>query len=359
MRWVCRFSYSLLCILCALTLSAVGYLQYTLPDVVSVTDGDIFHIGTVITEHRTDSALSAAAVEDSYAADLSLGGYIPIKPVTVSVVDRPTVMVCGTPFGIKLYTEGVLVVGMSDVTTAAGNTNPAATAGVCIGDTLLAIDGQQVSTNKQVSRLISSCGGKPLTFILRRDGITFEATVTPVRPVGESGYRAGLWVRDSGAGVGTLTFYDPATGAFGGLGHPVCDTDTGTRLVISGGEIVPARIFGVKPGLAGNPGELQGTFMPGSLGTLHQNARAGLYGQLSVYPLSAKSMPVALRQEVKTGLAHILTTIDGDTPALYEVQIRQVRYNTASTRHMVVEVTDQNLLSKTGGIVQGMSVCYN
>jgi len=156
--------------------------------------------------------------------------------------------------------------------------------------------------------------------------------------------------------VGTLTFYDPATGVFGGLGHPVCDVDTGREMTLASGEMVPARIFGVEKGQSGAPGELNGCFEPGSLGELTRNGQDGVYGVLTAYPLGAQSLPVARRQQVQEGAAEIWTTVDGVQAEKYTVQIEQVRYSGLSaTRNLVVRVTDPRLLEKTGGIVQGMS----
>ncbi len=360
MRKIFRYFCLFLTVCCGALWAAVGHLQHTLPDNYTVSAGEEFHIGRLVDSRQTvtEGSLPAAslAVGDTYRATLRLGGVVPLKEVSVSVTDTPTVMVCGTPFGIKLYTDGVLVVGMSDVETAAGNVNPAAAAGVCVGDTILSINGRSVSTSREVSRLVNGCEGKPLRLQLRRDGVEFEAVFTPAKPRDESGYRAGLWVRDSTAGVGILTFYDPDTGAYAGLGHPVCDVDTGEQLAISGGEIVPARIFDVTPGQAGVPGELCGAFLPGSLGRLEKNSTAGLYGHLTVYPLEARSLPVARRQQVQTGHAQVLTTMDGTAPQLYDLEIRQIRHNaSAASRHMVVEITDPALLEQAGGIVQGMS----
>ncbi len=351
--------WSALAIFCSCVLGAVGYLQQALPDRVTVSEGERFHIGVWVQEQtpfagRTMAA-SATKAGEEYRTRLTLAGLFPIKETAVSVVDTPVVMVCGTPFGIKLYTDGVLIVGMSDVMTAAGGVNPAAAAGVCVGDTILAIDGRAVTTNREVSRLINACEGRPVTLRLRRDGVEFEATFTPARAADEPGYRAGLWVRDSTAGVGILTFYDPDTGVFGGLGHPVCDTDTGTQLTISGGEIVPARIYEVEKSVAGQPGELCGGFEIGTLGRLHKNAADGLFGKLTVIPAGGQTMPVALKQQVKPGPAQILTTLEGTRPQLYDIVIEQVRYNASSTRNMVVRITDQRLLATAGGIVQGMS----
>ena len=359
MRRLGRVLYIMLVLVCAVVLTAVGYYRYALPDRFTVSEGQQFCIGRLVqSETLTASGgdrAAAAAVGDEYRARLSLGGLFPLKEVTVSVSDRQVVMVCGIPFGIKMYMEGVLVIGLSDVTTAAGNVNPAAAAGVCVGDVIRAVNGRSVTTSRQLSDVINDCEGKPVTLRLCRDGVDFDATFTPVRPVGETGYRGGMWVRDSAAGVGTLTFYDPATGAFGGLGHAVFDADTGQETPLGSGEIVPARIFDVIKGKSGSPGELRGSFEPGTLGRLLQNGQDGLYGQLTAYPIG-RTLPVAPRQQVHKGTAQLLTTLSGTEPQLYEVEIEQIRYGgTNTTRNMVVRVTDPRLLEQAGGIVQGMS----
>ncbi|MCL2884594.1 MAG: SpoIVB peptidase, partial [Oscillospiraceae bacterium] len=191
---------------------------------------------------------------------------------------------------------------------------------------------------------------------LKRDNIVFDAQLTPVKSVTENRYKAGMWVRDSAAGIGTLTFYVPGTNIFAGLGHAICDTDTGETMPLASGEIVPARIYSIKPGVAGTPGELRGGFEMGSLGSLTVNGDTGTYGQLTSLPAVHDAVPVAMKQEVKPGAAQILTTIDGTDPVLYDVRIDQVKYSDASpTRNLVITITDPRLLDKTGGIVQGMS----
>ena len=359
MKRLFRFFYGLAVALSGWTLCAVGYYNQLLPDRFTVSQGQSVQVGDLVVSAPAGSQRAVTAsvpVGGQYRTGLSLMGLIPLKEVAVTVTEEKTVMVCGTPFGIKLYTDGVLVVSLADVTTAAGQVNPAAAAGVCVGDTVVAVNGQKVTTSRQLSQLINQCGGQKITLRLRRDGVEFDAAFTPVRSEDESGYKAGMWVRDSAAGVGTLTFYDPATGVFGGLGHPVCDVDTGREMSLSTGQLVPARIFGVEKGKSGEPGELNGCFEPGGLGTLTRNGQEGVYGVLTTYPLEAQSLPVARRQQVKEGIAEIWTTIDGTKPQRYTVEIEQVRYSGLSaTRNLVVRVTDPRLLQKTGGIVQGMS----
>ena len=361
MRRLWQTLYAALVIGCVSVMGVLGYATYGLAETYTVAKGETVQVGEHLSM-RTASASVGVIQQTSqaeigeYRAQLQLFGFIPLKQVTVSVVDAPVVTVCGTPFGIKLYTDGVLIVGMSDVQTAAGGVNPAAAAGIRIGDTILSINGVEVTTNEEVADCINACGGRAVTLRIRRDGVEFDASFVPVRPADGSGYRAGLWVRDSTAGVGMLTFYDSESGAFAGLGHPVCDADTGQMLSLSTGEIVPARIRDVEKSVKGTPGELCGYFEKGTLGRLSINAADGVYGTLTTVPADGVRMPMAMKQEVREGAAQVLTTVDGTEPALYDIIIRQVRYNTANdTRSMVIEVTDEELLSLTGGIVQGMS----
>lgn len=357
MKRLGRFLFCLAVMLSGWTLCAVGYYSQLLPDRFTVSRGQTVQVGDMVVSAPSGSERAVAvSVGGQYRTTLSLMGVIPLKEVAVTVTEEQAVMVCGTPFGIKLYTDGVLVVSLADVTTAAGRVNPAAAAGVCVGDTILAVNGQTVTTSRQLSQHIAGCEGEKITLRLRRDGVEFDATFAPVRPADGSAYKAGMWVRDSAAGVGTLTFYDPSTGVFAGLGHPVCDVDTGREMALGSGEMVPARIFGVEKGQSGTPGELNGCFEPGSLGTLARNGQDGVYGVLSAYPMEAESLPVARRQQVREGAAEIWTTVEGTTPKRYAVEIEQVRYSgLSSTRNLVVRVTDPELVELTGGIVQGMS----
>ena len=350
--------FALLTAVCVAVLGAVGYLQYTLPDSYTVPTDSRLSVGSWVTACPAADTQPAALSGEALGSPvtLSLLGVIPVKSVTVHTAQTATVTVCGTPFGIKLYMDGVLVVGMSDVTTTAGAVNPAAAAGIRVGDTIVSVNGQAVTTNEEVAKLVNRSGGRSLALCIRRDGVEFTASFTPARPVDGNGWRAGLWVRDSTAGIGMLTFFDPSTGAYGGLGHPVCDADTGSPVSVSGGEIVPARIYGVEKRVKGSPGELNGGFEPGRLGSLQENSDCGLFGGLARYPAGGRTMPVAMKQEVHTGAAQILTTVEGKEPALYTIEIRQVRTSAAAgVRNMVIRITDPVLLEKTGGVVQGMS----
>ncbi len=348
--------------ICGLVLTAVTMLSRSTPEQFNVVEGHTLRLPGAIQvtnqKNATGQSVTASALSagSTYQATLKLFGLFPLKDVKVKVVDQPLVIPCGVPFGIKMYTDGVLVVSMSDVDTATGPFNPARSAGIKTGDVIVSIDGKTVTTTEQVAEIVEDSGGQTMTFHIRRDNIAFDIRFTPALSVNENRWKAGLWVRDSSAGIGTLTFFDPDSQIFGGLGHAVCDVDTGEILPIASGEIVPARIYSVVKGTAGTPGELRGGFEAGSLGSLQINGETGIYGNLSTTPVDGQAVPVAMKQQVHTGQAQVLTTIDGTTPKLYDIQIDQVRFNDSSpTRNMVIVITDPELLEKTGGIVQGMS----
>ncbi|MDD3262166.1 MAG: SpoIVB peptidase S55 domain-containing protein, partial [Oscillospiraceae bacterium] len=169
------------------------------------------------------------------------------------------------------------------------------------------------------------------------------------------GWRAGLWVRDSAAGVGTLTFYDPQTKTFAGLGHGITDPDTHTIMPFGCGDIVPVTVSGVRSGTPGSPGELEGYFTSDSpIGTLYANSERGVFGKMKQAP-SGKAVPLCPASEVKSGPVQILCTIDGGAPKAYSAEIELLNIRGTQNKNMILHVTDEALLSKTGGIVQGMS----
>lgn len=259
----------------------------------------------------------------------------------------------GTAFGIKLFTDGVIVASLSDIYTANGICCPAAEAGLLPGDYLLQADGMEIQSNAALAKYIGVSGGAPIHFLVKRGEEEFETDVTPV--YGEGAFKTGIWVRDSAAGVGTLTFYDPATGVFAGLGHGICDMDAGGVMALKSGEPAPITLCGVTKGLPDSPGQLRGYFSSdSSLGTLLANNETGVYGTLD-QPPAGSTLPVLPRDQVQEGPVKILATIDEFGPRLYEARIEQVAALDQPTKNLVVRVTDPRLLEATGGIVQGMS----
>ena len=216
---------------------------------------------------------------------------------------------------------------------------------------LLGIIGDHAGGSDGVARDGESRGAVEL--LIERAGKKQTVKLLPARSKVDSKFKAGLWVRDSSAGIGTVTFYDRKNGIFAGLGHAVCDVDTGEELPISGGDVVNAAVKGCYKGKDGSPGELCGVFAPGEIGELYENCGIGVYGAFSELPKTGE-MPVAIADEVKNGKAQIISTVDADGPQYYDIEITKI-YTKSGQRNMIIEVRDKRLIEKTGGIVQGMS----
>ncbi len=342
--------------------AAVLSFQYLLPDRFYTNSAEDLtyssYYKNLITFNFESSRARAVFSQNQSisSAEAKLMGVFPIKEVSVTVTDEKIVKVCGTPFGVKMFTDGVLIVGFSRIDCAGGSLCPAVDAGLLEGDVLKAIDGVPVKTNEEVAEKIKNSGGKELLFLIERNGKDICIKIKPELLADKSGYKAGFWVRDSSAGIGTLTFYDPQTLFFAGLGHAVCDVDTGEVLPLLSGEIVPAAITSVKKGIAGAPGELSGTFIStDNLGTVEINNETGLYGYLD-YEIEGTSAPIAHKQDIYEGAAVILSTVDGTKTEEYDIVIEKVSLSDESkTKNMVIRVTDEELIEATGGIVQGMS----
>lgn len=354
---VSAFSICIAALLCFLF-----YISNLLPDRYMIAEGEEFSIRsqlnvTASVENKDSLRQVLTQSGNTYQAQLKLFGSIPLKQVTVQVVDKQMVAACGSPFGIKMFTEGVMVVGLSDLDTEAGPINPAKEAGIRIGDVVMRINGKEVYSNEQVGDILEKSGGKPLKVNLKRKNTPMTVTLVPHRSGVSDEFKAGMWVRDSSAGIGTMTFYDPISGVFGGLGHAVCDVDTGEILPLMKGEAVQVDITGCVKGESGVPGELQGNFYEnGKLGNLYLNNETGIYGTLNSKITPPVLIPIAFRQEVKASSATILTTLNGSTPQEYDIMIEKVNFgDTNPTKNMVIRITDPKLLAKTGGIVQGMS----
>lgn len=286
---------------------------------------------------------------------LALFGKIPLKTVRAVGVETRSVQVCGTPFGIKMFSNGALVVAFSDQYTVLGTENPAKEAGLKLGDLIVSAGGHAVRSNEELTRAITEAQGEALSVVYRRDGQERTTTLTPVQDASTGVYRAGIWVRDSSAGIGTMTFLDPANGTFAGLGHAISDTDTGTDIALLSGEIVPVVITGCVSGTAGSPGELRGEFSAAAAGTVLANDTTGVYGTYTG-PWNGSTCQVGQPQEIALGEAEIWTTVCGGTAKSYTVRIEQVNMTSADpNRNLLIRVTDPELLETTGGIVQGMS----
>ena len=262
----------------------------------------------------------------------------------------------GRAVGIKLFSDGVLVVGLSAIETDQGSKSPGKDCGLKLGDVITHVDGDQVDTIQQVQTLVARHKDQPLTIQAMRGEKQVQLTAAPVANR-QGTYQLGVWLRDSMAGIGTMTFWDPDTGVFAALGHGINDVDTAALMPLESGGIMAATVSGVERGRVGAPGELHGDFgLTADLGSLYANTRQGVFGR-TAQPLSdrAETVEVARADQVRTGPATILSNIRGDQVEEFQVEITHVSRSGDGTRNLMLEVTDPKLLSATGGIVQGMS----
>ena len=335
------------------TMLFAGYFNISLPKNYYVLQGEELVINTAVPINAVKTAESG---KNNYGVTLKVLGIIPVSNANVNVVDKMKVKVLGTPFGIKIYTDGVMVVGINNVDGEGGESSPAKDAGLKLGDLITSINGQTVLTNEEVAAIIEKSDGENITLNITRNGSKKVITLKPVLSKSTQSYKAGIWVRDSSAGIGTQTFYSPTLGVISGLGHGISDQDTGKILTVNNGEIVSAEILAVQKSEKGSPGELKGKFLDQTLGSIAVNNTTGLYAVTDNYSYNKEDLTeIALKQEIKTGPAKILTTIDGTQPKYYDCNIEKISYNGALSKNMLVRITDKSLISATGGIVQGMS----
>lgn len=311
-------------------------------------------------------AAPVAAKPGDLRVQVKLFGFIPVREMMVSVVPEVKVIPGGQAIGVMVNSEGVMVVGRSSIVDEQGKRhNPAAEAGVGLGDILIKINGVQVETEGQVRDQINSVGkaGKPLVLVLKSKSTQrpYNATITPIFCNETKRYRIGLFVRDSTAGVGTMTFYHPETRSYGALGHIITDVDTCQPINLNGGKVVGANIEGIRMGKKGQPGEKLGIFRAeeGFSGNVVKNTNCGIFGTLDQEPknnYSKTAIPVALAAEVKEGPAEIYTVLNGNRIEKFSIEVQQVIPNgKAEGKGMIIKITDPRLLAKTGGIIQGMS----
>ena len=342
--------------------AAVGYYARELPDHYYVGEQQSLQVSTALhiaaqEQPTAGQTLFSETGNEAQTVSLNLFGFIPIKEVEVESIRTPMLVPCGQPFGIKMLMDGVMIVKESGVQTETGVCCPAADAGLQEGDILHSVNGTAISSNQALREQILQSNGQALTIAYTRNNTPYTTTLQPVASAADGSYTAGIWVRDSTAGIGTLTFYNPETNAFGGLGHPICDSDTGELMPLSSGEASPVQIEHIIKGKEGTPGMLQGTFSNApALGTLLCNNSCGIFGTLSGdCPSQTEAVPMGFKQEIETGAAEILCTLSGTQPKRYSISIEEINLQDSGTQNMVIRVTDPELLRETGGIVQGMS----
>ena len=298
------------------------------------------------------SAQSVGTAQDEYR----LFGIIPVKSTQIVNAGVQKVLVSGQPFGIKLYTNGVMVVGSKDIYVNGKSVNPSREAGIAVGDIIVAINGEKVYSSDEVEKILNDNSGRDYLIKVKRNEKYKTFRLTPVFAESENAYKAGIWVRDSTAGIGTVTFFDPLTKSVAALGHPITDVDTGEIMPILNGEAVETTVSSVIKSSSEETGSLCCDFSSASIGSLDKNTNRGIYGKytentdLSV----CCEYEVASPQEAEKGFAQIICTVDESGPKVYSAEITKISY-TDEVKNMIIKITDKNLIEKTGGIVQGMS----
>lgn len=291
-----------------------------------------------------------------------LAGF-PIKKTKVQVLPDLKVIPGGQSIGVKLHSVGVLVVGFHQVNTEEGKKSPGESAGITAGDIIIEMNGQKIEKMSDIAPFVQKAGktGESLDLLIKRDKQKIKTKLVPEKDEAEGMYRIGLYIRDSAAGIGTMTFYEPKSKKYGALGHVISDMDTKKPIVVEDGEIVRSTVTSIEKGTGGNPGEKLARFSSDRniIGDINRNSPFGIFGTLNQTienNISDKALPVALSNEVKEGPAEILTVIENDKVEKFNIEIVSTTpQKFPATKGMVLKITDPKLLKKTGGIVQGMS----
>lgn len=293
---------------------------------------------------------------------LQMAGF-PVKKVDVNVLKNFKILPGGQSIGVNLNTLGVLVVGHHLVEASDHKVSPGEDAGINVGDIITKINGKKVENMSQVAPFVEKAGkdGKPLNLTVKRDKRSFDTQLLPLKDKKEQAYKLGLYIRDSAAGIGTMTFFEPKTKKYGALGHVISDIDTKKPIVVENGKIVKSTVTSIEKGKNGNPGEKLARFSSNKdvIGNITLNSPFGVFGKLDrgiKNGVLDQPMSIALSHQVKEGPAKILTVVEGKEVEEYDVEIvSTVPQKFPATKGMVIKVTDPKLLEKTGGIVQGMS----
>lgn len=293
----------------------------------------------------------------SYQIPCSLLGMLPLKNVQVETVEDQWVCVSGNPVGLYMETQGVLIVDTGEITNQSGIALEPAANIVQPGDYILEVNGKTVSRKRELIAEIENCQGENVEMVVNRKGEEIPLSLEPVLTQ-EENYKLGIWVRDNTQGIGTMTYVDEK-GRFGALGHGISDTDTGELLDVSGGELYQAQIVSIIRGAQGVPGELSGYIEyedEKKIGTIEKNTDIGIFGQIfSDTQISGEKVKIGYKQEVKKGKAQILMQLEGKVE-YYDIEITDIYSSQQDTnKSFQIQVTDPELLAKTGGIVQGMS----
>lgn len=281
-----------------------------------------------------------------------------ISPTLISASDDnktgdKIVIPGGEAFGIKIFSNGLIVTKTEEFETNNGFICPAKKAGIETNDIIVSANKENLNTSEDLKEIIDKSNGNKIELKILRNEKELNTTLVPVKNK-HGNYKAGIWIKDSAAGLGTISFYCTETESFCGLGHGICDADTGCIIPLSSGDIEKAIITSVTKSTNGNVGTLNGIFSMEDIGTAEINCDTGIYGKVKNIPADKKAIEIAPKDDVKKGNAQIITTIDENEAEKYNVKIKRIRKSSEES-NMIIEITDERLLKKAGGIVQGMS----
>ena len=357
----------LLClVLDLLTMVFLGYryLDRKIPDEIHIDKNsglDLSQISNLPFVSFGDTITTSG--EGSYQLPCRLFGKIAFKNIKVKPTEADTILVSGSTVGIYMETDGVLVIDTGEILSKNGQMQDPAKNILKPGDYIVALNEQKISCKQDLINDLETIDGKPVTVSVRRNNSTIPVSLSPAQDASGK-YKLGIWVRDDTQGIGTLTYVDQ-NGRYGALGHGISDIDTAQLLNIRNGALYKAQILAINKGSKGNPGELAGFIRYDDrniLGSIEINSKNGIYGQFykgAEDGITLKKMPVAYKQDVKTGEASVLCNVDGEVRE-YQAEIKRIDLNHEDTnKSFVIQITDEKLLEKTGGIVQGLLVRYN
>ena len=312
--------------------------------------------GIVIKEENTLQVSQSKNNIENKKIKISLFGVIDLKTVQVSTIERLKVIPLGNTIGIKLYSDGVLVIGMTEI----DGKKPYENTGIKEGDLIKKVDNIWITTTEELIEKVNESKGSSIEIEYQRDGINYTTNIEPIETK-ENNYKIGLWVRDGAVGIGTATYYEPTKKTIATLGHGIVDRDTDKLITIDRGEILTSSITSIKRGEKGNPGEIRGIINEKEkIGEITKNTEFGIYGKVNeITELGIneeESMEVALIDEIKTGEAKMILQLEGEPRTEFKIKIKKIyKNNKENNKNMLIEITDKELIEKTGGIIQGMS----
>lgn len=333
-----------------------------IPNSVIIFQGEELNLGTTFGLYlkekedktvQTSSTIDNKNVLSKKTITISLFNLFDIKDLEINTIPETTVIPLGNLVGLKLYTNGVLVVGKSEI----NGQKPYANTGIEEGDIIVEINQKEITCTSDLIETVNDSNGQDLRIKYVRDGIEYTANMEAIRAE-DNKYKIGLWVRDGAAGIGTITYYEPSSQNFAALGHGIVDIDTEKLIKISSGEVVTTRMSSIVKGKEGIPGEIRGSIINSqTIGTVGQNTEFGIYGKVTNISQfnsgNLKELQVAKREEIKQGEAKILLAIEGGETKEYSIEITKIyKNNNSNNKSMLIKVTDQELLDLTGGIIQ-------